>query len=157
MSNLDEIKRLENDLRNNEELSKKLDEACKRIAAEKKANSDGEVVTAAARELGYDITIAALEQAQAEAEQLDPEAMEAVAGGQYNDRNQCPETENFICNGNYRAYFEDENEHDCWCATGWHCLAVTLHSESEDHDCFCWSDYTCFAINKRRVITGMQD
>ena len=68
MKHSEELKRLEEDLRGSEEIQKKLDEACRRIATEGKSASDGEIMVAAAKELGYDISIAALEQARAEAE-----------------------------------------------------------------------------------------
>jgi hypothetical protein len=74
MSNLDELKRLENDMKAAEELRKKLEDPPSDIAAEGKAQNDGEIMAAAAKELGYDISIAALEQAKAEA--LNPAELE---------------------------------------------------------------------------------
>ena len=125
MSNLNELKRFENDLKANKELRKKLDEAVKRIAAEGNAQSDGEVMAAAAKELGYDVSVAALEQAKAEAETLDPEELAAVAGG----------------------IEEDEYGHDIFCLAVWHCLTVTLHTESENKSVACWADYWCSIFN----------
>ena len=129
MSNLNELKRFENDLKANKELRKKLDEAVKRIAAEGLAQSDGEVMAAAAKELGYDVSVAALEQAKAEAETLDPEELAAVAGG-FGDK-------------------EDGDGHDAWCLTLWHCFATTLHTTSDEDNekATCWSDYRCMMFS----------
>ena len=129
MSNLNELKRFEQDLRASEELRKKLDEAVKRIAAEGKAQSDGEIMVKAAKELGYEISIAALEQAQAEAEHLDPAELGQVAGG-LGDK-------------------VDGDDHDAWCLTIWHCFGATLHTTpSEDNrKVTCWSDYRCLMFS----------
>ena len=74
----EELKRLENDLKANG----KLDEAAKRIAAEGKAQSDGEIMVTAAKELGYDISVTALEQARADAEPVPHEALAEATGGE---------------------------------------------------------------------------
>ena len=151
MSNLNELKRLESDMKASEELRKNLDEAVRRIAAEGKAQSDGEVMVAAAKELGYDITIAALEQARAESEALDPEALKSVAGGMgdydcegnnYMDNPSCDDN-NYMCFANYHDRVEDEDEHGAWCFTAWHCFAATLHTDQMDKHIACWSDYKC--------------
>ena len=144
MSNLNELKRLENDLKSSEDLRKNLDEAVRRIAAEGKAQNDGEIMVAAAKELGYDITIAALEQARAETEALDPEELQAVAGGVDNHgKGRCDEGANFVCSYVNRGFFEDEYEHDGFCFTGWHCYTVTLHTDTNEIDVSCWSDHRC--------------
>jgi len=78
---MDELKRFEDDLRNNAALRKRVNEACKRMTDEGQAKSDGEIVVAVAKELGYEFSIAALEQSQAEEQELDPEELEQVAGG----------------------------------------------------------------------------
>ena len=142
MSNMDELKRLESDMKASEELRKNLDEAVRRIAAEGKAQNDGEVMVAAAKELGYDISIAALEQMRAETEDLDSEELQAVAGGVDNStKGQCDE--DFICSFVDRGKFEDEKGHDGFCFTGWHCYTVTLHTDTNEIDVSCWSDHRC--------------
>lgn len=148
MKHSEELKRLEGDLRGSEEIQKKLDEACRRIATEGKSASDGEIMVAAAKELGYDISIAALEQARAEAEELDPEALAIVAGGVDNSEHKtwCDDT-NFSCFANYHERTEDEEGHGGWCFTAWHCVAATLHTDEHDPDIACWSDYKCILIN----------
>ena len=148
MKHSDELKRLEEDLKGSEVLAKNLDEACKRIASEGQAESDGEVMVAAAKELGYDISIAALEQARAAAEELDPEALMSVAGGIDNgDHKGWCDDNNFNCFTNYHQHIEDEDDHDGWCLTAWHCFATTLHTGQKDQDVSCWSDSTCVAFN----------
>ena len=144
MSNLNELKRFENDLKANKELRKKLDEAVKRIAAEGLAQSDGEVMAAAAKELGYDVSVAALEQAKAEAETLDPEELAAVAGG-VEHKQLC--SSDYGCAGIVNDAYTDEYDHDSWCVTAWHCYAATLHTDAQDKDVSCWQDYKCLWLN----------
>ena len=129
MSNLNEFKRFESDLKNSEELQKKLEEARQRIADAGQAKNDGEIVVAAAKELGYDITIAALEQAMAEAEPVDPAELGQIAGG-FGDK-------------------VDGDNHDAWCLTAWHCFAATLHTTAakENRKETCWSDYLCVTFS----------
>ena len=139
---MNELKRFENDLRGSEELRKKLDETAARIKNEGRVQSDGELLVAAAKELGYDFSIAALEKSKAEAEPLDPADFERVAGGSMGGLlpNDCM----FIWDQKYR----DENDHNGWCMTAWHCLAATLHTDTDNHDVACWSNYQCMAISK---------
>lgn len=145
MKQSEELKRFEEDLRGSEELRKRLDDVCRRIAAEGQVANDGEVMVAAAKEFGYNISIAALEQARAEAEELDPEALALIVGGVDNSgKDWCADT-NYTCFAAYHAMTEDESGHGGWCWTGWHCLAATLHTEAQDHDVSCWKDYTCLA------------
>ena len=144
MSNQNEVKRFENDLKANKELRKKLDDAVKRIAAEGLAQSDGEVMVSAAKELGYDISITALEQAKAEAEALDPEELAAVAGGVEN-QDLCSSI--YACDDIFNETYIDEYGHDSWCMTAWHCLAATLHTDAQDQDVTCWKDYQCLWLN----------
>ena len=142
---MNELKRFENDLQNSAELRKNLEAALKRITEEGRVKSDGETFVAAAKELGYDISIAALEQRQAEVEALDAAELENLAGGQTH-YGICDE--NYVCNFIYATEHEDEYGHDCSCMTGWHCATITLHTGSEDKTTKCWSDYTCFLAYK---------
>ena len=134
---MEELKRLENDMKASEELYKNLDEAFRRIAAEGKAQNDGEIMVAAAKELGYDITIAALEQAKAEVEQLDLEALEAVAGGETSSDDPA---------------LLDEYGHSQWCVVAWHCFTAAIHTQSEEKKLACWSDYRCMSVNMGGLI-----
>ena len=75
------VRKFEKDLHRNEELQKKLFEELKKITEEKSAESDAEAMAKAARALGYDFTVADMEKANAETQELDPEEMEQAAGG----------------------------------------------------------------------------
>ena len=72
---MDDLKRLEADLRAHEGLRGKFDEALKQIKDEGTVASDGEAFVAAAKTLGYEFTITALEQSRAMAEELDMEEL----------------------------------------------------------------------------------
>ncbi|MGN0693044.1 MAG: hypothetical protein ACI4K7_11900 [Oscillospiraceae bacterium] len=132
MNNNTELNRLEEALRNDEELRKKLDEACKRIAESGEAKSDGEVMVKAAAELGFSITIEALERAKAAAEELNEDALDMVAGGGYVRSDKLG---------------EDNRGHSNWCLTLWHCDVITLHTETTTHEESCFTNYICDTIN----------
>ena len=75
------VRKFEKDLRGNEKLQKKLFEELAKIAKDKSAESDAEAMAKAAHALGYDFTVADMEKANAETQELDPEEMEQAAGG----------------------------------------------------------------------------
>ena len=75
------VRKFEKDLRGNEKLQKKLFEELAKIAKEKSAESDAEAMAKAAHALGYDFTVADMEKANAETQELDSEEMEQAAGG----------------------------------------------------------------------------
>ena len=75
------VRKFEKDLRGNEKLQKKLFEELAKIAKDKSAESDAEAMAKAAHALGYDFTVADMEKANAETQELDPEKMEQAAGG----------------------------------------------------------------------------
>ena len=75
------VRKFEKDLRGNEKLQKKLFEELAKIAKEKSAESDAEAMAKAAHALGYDFTVADMEKAHAETQELDSEEMEQAAGG----------------------------------------------------------------------------
>ena len=75
------VREFEKALREREELRKKFEAEFKRIAKEKSAESDAEAMAKAAHALGYDFTVADMEKANAETQELDPEEMEQAAGG----------------------------------------------------------------------------
>ena len=75
------VRKFEKDLRGSKELQKKLVEELKKITEEKSAGSDAEAMAKAAQALGYDFTVADMEKANAETQELDVEEMEQAAGG----------------------------------------------------------------------------
>ena len=78
---IENVRKFEADLRGNEELQKKLFEELVKIAKEKSAETDAEAMAKAAQTLGYDFTVADMEKAHAETQELDPGEMEQAAGG----------------------------------------------------------------------------
>ena len=78
---IENVRKFEKDLRGNGELQKKLLEELAKIVKEKSAESDAEAMAKAAQALGYDFTVADMEKAHAETQELDPEEMEQAAGG----------------------------------------------------------------------------
>ena len=75
------VRKFEKDLRGSKELQKKLVEELKKITEEKSAEGDAEAMAKAAQALGYDFTVADMEKANAETQELDVEEMEQAAGG----------------------------------------------------------------------------
>ena len=75
------VRKFEKALRESGELRRRLAEELKKIAEEKSAESDAEAMAKAAQALGYDFTVADMEKANAEAQELAPEEMEQAAGG----------------------------------------------------------------------------
>ena len=75
------VRTFEKALRESEELQHRLAQELKKIAEEKSAESDAEAMAKAAQALGYDFTVADMEKANAEAQELAPEEMEQAAGG----------------------------------------------------------------------------
>ena len=71
------VRTFEKALRESEELQHRLAQELKKIAEEKSA----EAMAKAAQALGYDFTVADMEKANAEAQELAPEEMEQAAGG----------------------------------------------------------------------------
>ena len=141
-----ELKRFENDLKASDELKGKLEEALKHIADEGKAQSDGEAMVQAAKELGYNISITALEQAKAAAQDLDAEALQQVSGG---TSDMC--LKDYQCIYLYKHDSDDKDGHTALCLAVWHCFTAAIHTEGETKDEACWSDYRCVYINEDRM------
>ena len=137
---MNELKRFDNDLKNSEELRKKLDETATRIRNEGQAESDGDLIVRAAKELGYDFSIADLEKRKAEAEPLDPAEFEEVAGG----KAVIPFD---ICWSLWTQNHVDEYDHNALCTVTWHCYMAMLHTETNEKDMSCLADYSCVWIN----------
>ena len=75
------VRKFEKALRESEELQRRLSKELKKIAEERSASNDAEAMAKAAQALGYDFTVADMEKANAETQELDPEEMEQAAGG----------------------------------------------------------------------------
>ena len=75
------VRTFEKELRESEELQHRLAQELKKIAEERSASNDAEAMAKAAQALGYDFTVADMEKANAEAQELAPEEMEQAAGG----------------------------------------------------------------------------
>ena len=113
---IDNLKKLEIALKENKELAAKFEAEILRIAKEKDAANDGEAVVKAAKAVGFDISIADLEKAQAETQELDPEEIESSAGGWCWADYDC-----------YTAFFHDtpnEEGNACW----WDYDCKTVHN-----------------------------
>ena len=92
--------------------------------------------------MGYDVTLAFLEQARANLEALDPDEMDAVAAG----ANWC--MKDYECIRVYINGTEGKDGHDPECITVWHCMTAFLHTEGGSELEWCWSNYHC-AMNSK--------
>ena len=120
----EELSRFKNDVKNNSELKAKVDEICSGLEDKEKL-SPGELLAKAGSELGYSFSGADVDQLNASLQDLDPEEMEAVSGGQ-----------------------EDEYGHDISCITAWHCEVITLHTKTNEKAVNCWKDFSCEVNSK---------
>ena len=121
------VREFEKALREREELRKKFEAEFKRIAEEKSAESDAEAIAKAAQALGYDFTVADMEKAQAEIQELDPEEMGKAAGGW---------TEGSWCFADYACY------------TAWN------HDSPDQPGSACLKDYDCISVYHNSKIDG---
>ena len=78
---IEDVKKLETALKEDKELAAKFEAELRRIAQEKDVANDGEAFVKAAKAVGFEITVADLEKATAETQELDPEEIETSAGG----------------------------------------------------------------------------
>ena len=133
------------------DFAKRFDQACKKFFDENKDLSDCEIFSAAARELGYDLSPAEFERTQAETEDLDIEELELISGGRDYPcpcaAKNCTVTEicwsdNFCVTATNTTKM-DENGHNDFCIVGWHCYTAALHTETDSMDASCWSDFSC--------------
>lgn len=127
MSKSEEIIKFETALRASEEMRKKYEEACERIARETEGQSEGEVMSKAAAELGYTVSAADIERSMADSQELDLDELEKVAGGS--------------------SATTDENGNDIFCICAWHCFTAAIHTSSASKEVSCWSDYNCVKWN----------
>ena len=78
---IENLKKFKQALRENREMADQFTEELKRIAEEKSVGSDAEGFVRAAHTLGFDFTLADVEKAKAEVQDLDPDELNQVAGG----------------------------------------------------------------------------
>ena len=113
---LENVKKLEKALQEDKELAAKFEAEILRIAKEKDAANDGEAFVKAARAVGFDITVADLEKATAETQELDPEEIESSAGGY------C--FANYDC---YTAFFHDSPAEEGYaCFSDYNCELLVV-------------------------------
>ena len=122
---LENVKKLEKALQEDKELAAKFEEELQRIAQEKDAANDGEAIVKAAKAVGFEITVADLEKASAETQEIDPEELEKSAGGSW-----C-----FASYDCYTAWHHDgPEEKDTVCAFDYSCFLQMIceHAFIED-------------------------
>ena len=120
MDNFENIKAFEAALKENKELQEKFAAAQKRIAENKEASSDGELLVKAAAEIGFTLSMEELERAFAQDQELSDEELDNVVGG--------------VNNG---------SANDTWCVKDYACYFVYKH-DSTNKLAACFSDYNCF-------------
>ena len=140
------IQKFEEALSADENLREKYEAALKKIVDEKLAESDGEAMVKAAKELGFEINIGEMEQAFAAVQELDDEELENAGG--VSEGHSGPEgtqkCDDFIGKA---GSSKDEYGHFGVCLATWHCATAFLHTKTDSKDVMCWSSYLCVAIN----------
>ena len=153
MKKSEEILRMERDMNENPELLEKLKAEVRRIAEAGEAECDGEALLKAAAALGYTITLDEQDRAAAELEAVDDEELSKVAGGMHPTID-VPIDEwcmsDYDCFSSWHTNREDEEGHNEWCLTGWHCTVATLHSDTESKEVACFSNYLCAVVYHHR-------
>lgn len=81
MENREELKRFLADIQADRELYRKVEAIGRRMMIAGSKKSGNELMAKAAAELGYSVTAAELERAEAATEELDDDQLEAVSGG----------------------------------------------------------------------------
>ncbi len=113
-----------------EEFRKEFEKKAEVIHKENPDYSKLEVISKAAKELGYDLPVELLEKKSAETQELSEEELDQVAGG-------------FI--GRPSKTVDDEYGHESDCiGMTWHCYATFMHTETESKEVDCWSNYKCY-------------
>ncbi len=133
------VRKFEKALRESKELQGRLAKELKKIADEKSAPNDAEAMAKAARALGYDFTVADMEKANAEIQELDPEEMEQAAGG--------------WCFADYDCYtawnHDTPDQQGSACFSDYEC--ITLYHDSKVDDLI---DYVDDIINDPKMKEG---
>ncbi len=118
-----------------EEFRKEFEKKAAVIHKENPDYSKLEVISKAAKELGYGLPVELLEKKTAEAQELSEEELNQVAGGSKNKMHESK-----------IVYDEYGRESQCSIMT-WHCLATFMHTETESEEVNCWSNYKCLFAN----------
>jgi len=152
MIGAEELKRFEKDLKENEDLRKKYDDAISHLNLTE-LHSDSDLIAKAANTLGYSFSAADVERASAGVQELDMNEMQMISGGAKNPKYKSYDSgvcmSNFVCVGCYEKKSIDGDGHNEWCYASWHCYTAFLHTNSsDDKEAACWSNYTCFVVNK---------
>ena len=126
-----EMMRLDRDLKDNPELEKKFIEAMKEATGSGTYKNDTEVIIQVAKSFGYEISMAEMERSIAAIEEVDPEEMEQVSGGDSD------------CDALWTTVGEDEYGHNYWCVTMWHCEMITMHTSTDRDNVYCFHNYLC--------------
>lgn len=125
----DKIKAIVEAVKNDPELGKRLDEEFKKIRASSESTDPvGAKIKAIKAVFGEDVTQADLMRMKAEAEDVDPEEMKAVTGGN-SDADLC--LKDHSC---FDIFYHDRTGKKQPCAYDWTCLAFWKHEISEKYD-----------------------
>ena len=108
MSKSENIKAFEAALKEDKDLRETYEAALKRISKNKEASSDGEALVKAAAEVGFPLTMDALERKQAENEELSDHDLEMVSGGTTSSDTFC--WVDYSCDYIYRTEWNDQSE-----------------------------------------------
>ena len=121
------MEKVQEALKADKELQKKLEDEIRRLAGAGEASSDGELIAKALQAvLGVEIPLSEIEKAYAQSQKLSDEDLDKVAGGEDWDKD----------------YYDD------WCTFDYCCYTAFYHSEYAKGDQnACWSDYTCVFFN----------
>lgn len=115
MKKSENIIKFEEAMKNNEEKQKDYESALKKIAAAKDAKSNGELVSRAAKEVGFDLTAEECDLVFAEKQEMADDELDKVAGGW------------------------------CWTSHGCHVVISHSEEIDETEDCFneyiCFNSY----------------
>ena len=118
MSKSEKFLAFEAALKESKELQEKFEVAKKRIADNKEASCDGELIIKSAAEIGFTLTMEEMERAVAQMQELSDEELKQVVGGRGIDP-------------------------DTWCWFSYYCYAAIQHDDDSVTRRPCWSDYTC--------------
>ena len=103
----------------------KIDNLKKQVQADAKTLNDIEAYVKAAKALGVDLSLAEVEKASAETQELDPEEMGKAAGGVDGDGKQ-----------------DDVG----WCISLYACFTIHHHDTPDREGYPCFADYDCITI-----------
>ena len=124
------------EIRNDPELGKKLENECMRIAEAKEAFNDADMFMKAVKNvMGKDVTMSDLEKARAEVVELSDSEMEQVTGGRRE------------FSGRQRHLRDQLFGSDEWCWGDERCYTVYKHPDDQDKEKACLFDFLCIFNN----------